>query len=135
MPLPVHTDPRAAVPELTTYLRNELDPQARQDFEAHLPRCERCRKAVAVAGSLFPGMAQPPPTAGATPSAADLLAQMEAQLARTRERNRRLQDSRRRNLLWALGVLAALACLGAIGFTLLANRAGLAHRVTTGGAP
>lgn len=114
-----HADPGAAVPELTAYLKGELNGEARAAFEAHLPACERCRKAVAAVGTLFPGLAPPPP-APSLPSAAELLAQLDGELARARARNAKRGDRRRRNMLVGLAIVAVLLGIAAGGLLRLA---------------
>ena len=135
MPLPVHGDPKIAVPELTAYLRGELPDEARRAFEAHLPGCERCRKAIAVAGTLFAGVTQPPAAPSAAPTAAELVARMDAELAQVRARNARLQLARRRNVLWGLAVLTLLLSLSAVGLVMVERRTGAAGRASAGARP
>jgi anti-sigma factor RsiW len=126
---PAHTDPKAPVPELTLYLKGELPPGVRAAFEAHLPICDRCRKAVAVAQTLFAGVPQPPAATDAPPSAQELMAQMDAQLEQARARNRKFKETRSRNALWALAVLAVIAGIGAYSIFML-RRAGTVEAIT-----
>ncbi len=122
---PVHTDPKLLVPELALYLKGELPPVVRAAFEAHLPSCERCRKAVAVAQTLFPSVPKPQVADDSPKTPQELIALMDAQLEQVRARNRKLQDRRNRNALWALAVVAIIASVGAYGLFALRRPATL----------
>jgi anti-sigma factor RsiW len=131
---PPHTDPKIPVPELALYLKGELPPVVRAAFEAHLPTCDRCRKAVTVAQSIFPTVPQPAAPAQAAPTAAELVAMMDAQLAQSRARNQRRQEARSRNALIALAVVALLACISAFAIFKLSRSGALEAVVNpTGG--
>ena len=126
---PAHTDPKAPVPELALYLKGELPPGVRTAFETHLPICDRCRKAVAVAQTLFAGVPQPQAPTDAPPSAQELIALMDAQLEQARARNLKLQESRSRNALWALAVISVIAGIGAYAMFMM-QRAGTVEAMT-----
>jgi anti-sigma factor RsiW len=121
---PAHTDPTILVPELALYLKGELPPLVKAAFEAHLPICDRCRKAVAVAQTLFPSASRPE-VAAAPKTPQELFAQMDAQLEQVRARNRRLAETRSRNALWALAVVALFAGIGAYSLFMLRRPATL----------
>jgi anti-sigma factor RsiW len=116
---PPHTDPTISVPELTLYLKGELPPLVRTAFEAHLAFCDRCRKAVAVAQTLFPSVPQPQLAEDVPKSPQELMALMDAQLEQVRARNRQRQGARSRNALWALSIVALLAAIGAYSLFIL----------------
>lgn len=50
---------------------------------------------------------------------------MDAQLEQARARNRRFQETRGRNALWALAVIAILAGIGAYSLFMLRQRSAL----------
>lgn len=51
-----HSDPEEPLREAVAYLYSELGTDERAAFEAHLPTCERCQKAVLLGRKLFPAV-------------------------------------------------------------------------------